>query len=79
MTNHTPNRCPYTRRFRQIHMTTTRRERAPEVLTRIITNAALGRAQREADARADHHVRLARDRALDRPTRQPLGEEAGDA
>jgi hypothetical protein len=79
MTKRTPNRRTYTRRLRQVHVTTTRRERAPEVLARIITNAALGRAQREAEARADHHARLARDRALESPARQPLGEEAGDA
>ncbi len=79
MTNHTPKRRPYTRRFRQVYVTTTRRERAPKQLARIITGFALADAQRESEARADHHTRLARNQVLDIPVWQPQGEGCGDA
>ncbi len=79
MTHHTPKRRPYTRRFRQVYVATARRERTPETFARIITNAALGTAQREADARADHAARLSPQRAPDSPAWLPTGEEAGHA
>ncbi|WP_159084961.1 hypothetical protein [Planctomonas deserti] len=79
MTNHTPKRRLYNRRYRHVYVTTIRSDRSPEGIARVVTNIALGQTQREADARVEHQARLARDRALESPARQPLGEGAGDA
>jgi len=62
-----------------VYVATARRERTPETFARIITSAALGTAQREADARADHTARLSSPQAPDSPTWLPTGEEAGHA
>lgn len=79
MTTHTPKRRSYARRLRQVYVTTTRRERTPETFARILTNAALGKAQREAEAHADHQARLALNRSLAHADWQPEGEGVGDA
>lgn len=79
MTNHTPKRRLYNRRYRHVYVTTIRSDRSPEGIARVVTNIALGQTQREADARVEHQARLARDRPLESPARQPLGEGTGDA
>lgn len=79
MTHHTPKGRPYTRRFRQVYVTTTRRERSPETFARILTNTALSRAQLEAEARADHHARLAHGSTHSSPAWQQGNAEARDA
>jgi hypothetical protein len=79
MTRRTPTRRSYARRFRQVYVTTTRRERTPETFARILTNTALGRAQLEAGARADHQARLALDCEPSGSGWQTKGEGARDA
>lgn len=79
MTHHIPKRRPYARRFRPVNVTTARREQSPEQLARILTVAALGRAQREAEARADHQSRLTRGREPSSPTWLPEDEGASNA
>lgn len=79
MTNHTPKRRSYNRRYRHIYVTTIRSDRSPEGIARVVTNIALGKTQREADARADHHARLAVERALESPLWQRQSGKASDA
>lgn len=79
MTNHTPKRRLHNRRYRHVYVTTIRSDRSPEGIARLVTHIALGRTQREADARADHHARLARHQSLESPTWRRVGEGGGDA
>lgn len=79
MTNHTPKRRLYNRRYRHVYVTTIRSDRSPEGIARVVTNIALSQTQREADARADHHARLAKQQSLESPTWQRVGEGGSDA
>lgn len=79
MTTHTPKRRPYKRRYRHVYVTTIRNERSPEGIARVVTDIALNRTQRETDARADHHARLALNRAAETPPWQRIPGELGDA
>ncbi len=79
MTNHTPKPRPSSRRTRHAHVTTARREQSPKRLARIITGIALGDAQRETEARAEHLARLARRGVLESRASRQAVEGAGDA
>ncbi len=56
MTKRSSARGSYTRRSRRVYVTTQRDPEATSSLARVLTNAALSRAQREATAEADHQA-----------------------
>lgn len=78
MTKLTPTRRSYSRRLRQIYVTTSRRERVPETFARILTSTALGKARLEAEARADHQARFALASAHEHPRWEPESEGTSD-
>lgn len=78
MTSHSPKRRSGGRRLKHVYVTTTRRERSPELFARILTNSTLSKARLEADAQAEHQARLAIDEVPANPGWQQSHDGAND-